>query len=165
MDINLIIKLIEGIGLSIGIGLAFLIIPFALLTLIHMLPWLLSKIPFIRGVLFHNPIDGLNKWGNKDNSYIYYCHPAQVIKRLRNYGPQSLFRDYDFPKTPIQEQDKLSNENIPVEFLKSTNPVPINNKVQHGIDISSNSHDENLSQGKDHVNQKQTEPSKRLPGF
>jgi hypothetical protein len=114
---QLLFKVIQDIGLGVGIGLAFFIIPFGLLTLAHMLPWLivkvLSKYPLIRYVFFKKSESTFNNFRYDKQIYIDDCRPSQVIERLKKDGLQSLFRYDNLPKTPIKlpRKDKDVNQN------------------------------------------------------
>lgn len=156
MNFELALVMLKGIGLAIGIGLAFLIIPFSLFLLIRMLPW------FIWGLLFKDDSIGNS---HKSSDYPFYkgrynkqvyidnCHPSQVIKRLRSDGLNSIFRNYLPSSNPINEPNTLCNEETPVDFLKSSNPIPIDNKLNHPLN-----HADNVSEGNEEVNQNGTIP-------
>ena len=166
MNIQLALELIKGLGLAIGIGLAFFIVPFTLLMLTHMIPWFIyaisAKVPFLRYIFFKTPENEFNKWRKEKESYIYYCHPTQVIQRFKNDGLNSLFRDYNSTKTPIHKPDAFCDKNTPINLFKSSYPIPVNDKCQYGL--SHALHADNLAQDKEHVNQKGTLPP-RVPAI
>jgi len=160
MNTQLALEFVEGIGVAIGIGSAFFIIPFGLILLGRMLPW------FIWGYLFKSDsIRNSSKMSDyplndsryNKKVYIDNCHPAQVIKRFKSDGLPSLFRDYNSTERPVQQPDAFGNKQTPIDFLKGANPIPINDKLNNGIDGSF--HADNLAQGKDNVNQKGTLPT------
>jgi len=147
MNLQLAIELAKGLGLAILVGLGFFIIPFGVFLLIRMLPW------FIWGLLIKSDSDrdrseppnypfGDSKYDKQ--VYIDECRPSQVIKRLKRDGLQSLFRDYSSTASPVQQPSTLCNQDTPVDFIQSTNPVPIQDKFQ---DMASNApHADNLLQ-------------------
>jgi len=159
MNSQLAVEMLKGIVSAIGIGLAFFVIPFGLLAITRMLPWLVVKVPFIREVMVNKSKEPFDTSRKYKEIYISECHPAQVIKRLKSDGLQSLFRNYGFAQTPIQEPDALCNKDTPKDFLNSANPKPINNKLQDRLNTSL--HTDNLPQEKESVNQNGTLPGER----
>lgn len=129
MNTQLIIELLKNIGIAIPIGLAFLIVPFGLLILAKMSPWLiyhtLSKIPFIRNRLPKLRSNPLNYEGHQNQIYIDDCHPSEVIKHLRSDGLQSLFGNYSSVVSPVHKKDCFGYNNTPKKLLNSTNPKPV----------------------------------------
>jgi len=99
MDYKFVIEIIKCFGLAIVIGLSFFIVPFGLLLFGQMLPWFLTKMPFIRNIVFKKSKDRFNDdVANQKQVYINQCHPSQVIKRFKQDGIQSLFINYHFPR-------------------------------------------------------------------
>ena len=128
---DLAIEILKGIGLSVVIGIAFLIVPFGMLVLVNMLPWLICQLPLVRNLFIKESKENLDNFSQYKQVYIDYCHPSQVIKRLKSYGLQSLFRNNRFPQTPINKPNTFSDENTPEKFLESTNPKPVDNKLDN----------------------------------
>lgn len=117
MSTQLTLELIRGIGLAIGIGLTCLIIPFGLLVLADMLPWYVakaSKLPCCKRKIRK---EALNDSSYDKQVYIDYCHPSQVIKRLRDYGLQSLFWDRRFTEYPVEKPNSFCNKGAPKNLL------------------------------------------------
>ena len=157
MNTQLLLDIFVGIGEAVGIGLAFLIIPFALLIFGRMLPWYILKAPFIRNIFFKEPKNRFDEdMRNYRESYIKQCHPSQVIKRLRQDGIQSIFREYCSSLSPTQKPEQFSNEDTPSELFNCSNPIPIDNKLNYSLDGFI--HTDNLPKDNNDVNHKQTEP-------
>jgi hypothetical protein len=162
MNFEFILEIFKAIGLGIAIGTASFIVPFGLLILMRILAWyvavFLAKIPKMRRILKVSE-EAYNRFNDKRNNKqvkIYDGHPSQVIKHLREDGLPSLFRDYHSVACPNSEPDTLGNQSTPSEFLNSAHPIPINQKRNNRTDNLS--HEGNLSQESEGVNQNGTIP-------
>ena len=100
--------------------------------------------------------EALNDSSYDKQVYIDYCHPSQVIKRLRDYGLQSLFCDRRFAEYPVTKPNSFRNKDAPENLLNSANPIPLKDETYYGINDPS--HDDNLSSDSKDVNQKGTIP-------